>query len=98
MEFTNVRSTPTKEAENQASITQTYKPVRSKKSVETQVQTDILPRPGAQTNIYNILLSKENDERIQMNRQEKGTLATYRSEMPLHNSQSSPMDMTDYER
>ena len=75
VEFTNVRSTHTKEAENQASGNQTYKRMGSKMSVETQVQTDILPRPVAQRDAYDILLSKANDERIKMNRQEKGTQA-----------------------
>ena len=34
---------------------------------------DILTRPVAQTDAYDILLSKANDERIKMSRQEKGT-------------------------
>ena len=75
MEFTNVSSSHTKEAENQALHNQVYKPMRSKKSIETQGQTDILTRPVAQTDAYDILLSKANDERIKMNRQEKGTQA-----------------------
>ena len=45
------------------------------KSLEAEVQTHILPRPVAQTDAYDILLSKANDERRKMNRQEKGTQA-----------------------
>ena len=88
-----MRSTNTKEAEDQVSSNQAYKPMRSKKSVETQVQTDILTRPMAQTDAYDILLCKANDERIKMNRQEKRTQA---EAMDFHAEVQQPTDQRNH--
>ena len=108
MEFTNVRSTHTKEAENQASSNQDYKPIRKNMSVKAQVQTNILPSPVAQTDANDILLSKANDERIKMNRQRREPRQTLwmsmqrssnlQIETPSHKSQLPPTDITDCDR
>ena len=73
-------STHTKTVENQTLVDQQNKSKRSKRPVETQFQTDVLkPRASSrlktQTDAYNTLLSRANDERMRMNRQEKGTQA-----------------------
>ena len=67
MESINVESTHTKTVENQTLVDQQNKSKRSKRPVETQIQTYVSKpgassRPKAQTDAYNTLLSRANDE------------------------------------
>ena len=75
VELTNVRSTNhTQTIENQASHPKANRSQRSR-AVEIQTQTDIPTRPKAQTDAYDTLLNKANDERMKKSKQEKGIQA-----------------------
>ena len=75
VELANVRSTNhTQTIENQASHPEANRSQRSR-AVEIQTQTDIPTRPKAQTDAYDTLLNKANDERMKKSKQEKGIQA-----------------------